>query len=99
MVSTMDKTVFPNVSQELDTKHFARQMKQMADDLKDVFGDMQTSYKPFHYVDDSSPFKDVFVDVSYIKNCIDTLTNEELEQVIAHCNMLIERNNIEMGGV
>ena len=30
---------------------------------------------------------------------IDTLTNEELEQVIAHCNMLIERNNIEMGGV
>ena len=44
-------------------------------------------------------FKDVFVDVSYIKSCIDTLTNEELEQVIAHCNILIERNNIEMGGV
>lgn len=95
----MDKTVFPNVSQEFDTKHFARQMKQMTDDLKDVFGDMQMSYKPFHYVDDSSPFKDVFVDVSYIKDCIDTLTNEELEQVIAHCSMLIERNNIEMGGV
>ena len=72
----MDKTVFPNVSQDFDTKHFARQMKQMADDLKDVF-----------------------VDVSYIKDCIDTLTNEELEQVIVHCNMLIERNNIEMGGV
>lgn len=72
----MDKTVFPNVSQDFDTKHFARQMKQMADDLKDVF-----------------------VDVSYIKDCIDTLTNEELEQVIAHCSMLIERNNIEMGGV
>ena len=49
--------------------------------------------------DDSSAFKDVFVDISYIKNCIDTLTNEELEQVIEHCNMLIERNNIEMGGV
>ena len=30
---------------------------------------------------------------------IDTLTNEELEKVIKHCNMLIERNNIEMGGV
>ena len=72
----MDKTVFPDVPQELDTKHFARQMKQMADDLKDVF-----------------------VDVSYIKDCIDTLTNEELQQVIKHCNMLIERNNIEMGGV
>ena len=32
-------------------------------------------YKPFHYVDESSPFKYVFVDVSYIKDCIDTLTN------------------------
>ena len=95
----MDKTVFPNVSQDFDTKHFARQVKQMADDLKDVFGDMQTSYKPFHYVDESSQFKNVFVDVSYVKNCIDTLANEELEQVIVHCNMLIERNNIEMGGV
>ena len=95
----MDKTVFPNVSQDFDTKHFARQMKQMTDDLKDVFGDMQMSYKPFHYVDESSPFKNVFADVSYIKDCIDTLTNEELEQVIVHCNMLIERNNIEMGGV
>ena len=72
----MDKTVFPDVPQELDTKHFARQMKQMADDLKDVF-----------------------VDVSYVKNCIDTLTNEELEKMIKHCNALIERNNIEMGGV
>ena len=95
----MDKTVFPNVSQDFDTKHFARQVKQMADDLKDVFGDMQTSYKPFHYFDDSSPLKNVFVDVSYIKDCIDTLTNEELEQVIAHCNMLIERNTVNMGGV
>lgn len=95
----MDKTVFPNVSQEFNTRHFARQMKQMTDDLKDVFSDMQMSYKPFHYVDESSVFKNVFVDVSYIKDCIDTLTNEELEQVIAHCNMLIERNNIEMGGV
>lgn len=95
----MDKTVFPDVSQDFDTKHFARQMKQMTDDLKDVFSDMQMSYKPFHYVDESSVFKNVFVDVSYIKDCIDTLTNEELEKVIAHCNMLIERNNIEMGGV
>ena len=52
-----------------------------------------------HYVDENSQFKNVFVDVSYIKDCIDTLTNEELEQVITHCNMLIERNNIEIGGV
>ena len=95
----MDKTVFPNVSQDSDTKHFARQMKQMADDLKDVFSDMQMSYKPFHYVDESSLFKNVFVDVSYIKDCIDTLVNGELEQVIAHCNMLIERNTVNMGGL
>ena len=69
------------------------------DDGFDERDNTQTPYKPFHYVDENSPFKNVFVDVSYIKNCIDTLTNEELEQVIAHCNMLIERNNIEMGGV
>ena len=49
--------------------------------------------------DGSSAFKDVFVDISYIKNCIDTLTNEELEKVIEHCNMLIERNTVNMGGV
>ena len=36
----MDKTVFHDVPQDFDTKHFARQLKQMAGDLKDVFGDM-----------------------------------------------------------
>ena len=69
------------------------------DDGFDERDNTQTSYKPFHYVDENSQFKNVFVDVSYIKDCIDTLTNEELEQVIAHCNILIERNNIEMDGV
>ena len=69
------------------------------DDGFDERDNTQTSYKPFHYVDENSQFKNVFVGVSYVKNCIDTLTNEELEQVIKHCNMLIERNNIEMGGV
>ena len=69
------------------------------DDGFDERDNTQTSYKPFHYVDESSPFKNVFVDVSYIKDCIDTLPNEELEQVITHCNMLIERNKIDMGGV
>ena len=44
-------------------------------------------------------FKDVFVDVSYIKSCIDTLTNEELEQVINHCNMLVGRDTVNKGGV
>ena len=69
------------------------------DDGFDERDNTQTSYKPFHYVDESSPFKNVFVDVSYIKDCIYTLTNKELEQVIAHCNMLIERNTVNMGGV
>jgi hypothetical protein len=69
------------------------------DDRFDERDNTQTSYKPFHYVDENSPFKNVFVDVNYVKNCIDTLTNEELEQVIKHCNMLIERNTVEMGGV
>lgn len=55
--------------------------------------------EPFHYVGDSSPLKNVFVDIGYIKDCIDILTNEELEKVIKHRNALIKRNNIEMGGV
>ena len=38
-------------------------------------------------------------DTNNILKQLDTLPNEELEQVISHCNMLIERNNIEMGGV
>ena len=58
------------------------------DDGFDERDNTQTSYKPFHCVD-----------VNYVKNCIDTLTNEELEQVIKHCNALIERNTVEMGGV
>ena len=38
-------------------------------------------------------------DTNNILKQLDSLPNEELEQVISHCNMLIERNNIEMGGV
>ena len=38
-------------------------------------------------------------DTNSILKQLDTLTNEELEKVIAHCNMLIERNTVEMGGV
>lgn len=38
-------------------------------------------------------------DTNSILKQLDTLPNKELEQVITHCNMLIERNNIEMGGV
>ena len=38
-------------------------------------------------------------DTNSILKQIDTLTNEELEQVIEHCNVLIERNTVNMGGV
>ena len=38
-------------------------------------------------------------DTNHILKQLDTLTNEELEQVITHCNMLIERNTVNMGGV
>ena len=38
-------------------------------------------------------------DTNNILKQLDTLLNSELEKVIVHCNMLIERNNIEMGGV
>ena len=38
-------------------------------------------------------------DTNSILKQIETLPNSELEQVIVHCNILIERNNIEMGGV
>ena len=38
-------------------------------------------------------------DTNNILKQLDTLPNSELEKVISHCNMLIERNNIEMGGV
>ncbi len=38
-------------------------------------------------------------DTNHILKQLDALSKTELEKVIAHCNMLIERNNIEMGGV
>ena len=38
-------------------------------------------------------------DTNNILKQVDTLPNEELEKVIKHCNMLIECNTIEMGGV
>ena len=38
-------------------------------------------------------------DTNNILKQVETLPNEELEQVISHCNMLIERNTVNMGGV
>ena len=38
-------------------------------------------------------------DTNNILKQVETLQNEELERVIEHCNMLIERNTVNMGGV
>ena len=38
-------------------------------------------------------------DTNNILKQVETLPNEELEKVIEHCNMLIERNTVNMGGV
>ena len=38
-------------------------------------------------------------DTNSILKQVETLPNEELERVIEHCNMLIERNAVNMGGV
>lgn len=38
-------------------------------------------------------------DTNHILKQLDTLSTTELEKVIAHCDMLIERNTVNMGGV
>ena len=38
-------------------------------------------------------------DTNSILKQVETLPNEELEKVIEHCNALIERNTVNMGGV
>ena len=38
-------------------------------------------------------------DTNNILKQVETLPNEELEKVIEHCNALIERNTVNMGGV
>ena len=37
-------------------------------------------------------------DTNSILKQLETLPNEELEKVIKYCNILIERNTVEMGG-
>ena len=53
-----------------------------------------------HFKDEmQSVFGVSLYDTNSILKQLETLPNEELKQVIAHCNILIERNNIEMDGV
>ena len=46
-----------------------------------------------------SVFGTSLYDTNSILKQVETLPNEELEQVITHCNMLIERNTVDIGGV
>ena len=70
------------------------------DDGFDERDNTQTTYKPFHYVDELEQVYGVSLyNTNNILKQIETLPNGELEKVISHCNMLIERNNIDMGGV
>lgn len=61
-------------------------VKKFANQFKAFKDEMQSVYGVSLY------------DTNNILKQLDTLPNEELEKLIAHCNMLIERNNIEMGG-
>ena len=80
----------------MDSLHVGRTINHFNDDF-----DVEKFAKQFKAFKDEmqSVFGVSLYDTNNILKQIETLPNEELEQVIAHCNMLIERNNIEMGGV
>ena len=80
----------------MDSLHVDKTINHFSDDF-----DAKKFAKQFKAFKDEmqSVFGVSLYDTNNILKQLDTLTNEELEQVIAHCNMLIERNNIEMGGV
>ena len=80
----------------MDSLHVDRTINRFSDDFDN--NKLSKQFKAF-----KDEMQQVFgvslYDTNSILKQIETLPNEELEQVIAHCNMLIERNNIEMGGV
>lgn len=80
----------------MDSLHVDKTINHFSDDF-----DAKKFAKQFKVFKDE--MKQVFgismYDTNSILKQLDTLPNEELDRVISHCNMLIERNNIEMGGV
>ena len=80
----------------MDSLHVDNTINHFSDDF-----DAKKFAKQFKAFKDEmqSVFGISMYDTNTILKQLDSLPNEELEQVIAHCNMLIERNNIEVGGV
>ncbi len=80
----------------MDSLHVDKTINHFSDDF-----DAKKFAKQFKVFKDE--MKQVFgismYDTNSILKQLDTLPNEELDRVISHCNMLIERNNIDMGGV
>lgn len=80
----------------MDSLHVDKTINHFSDDF-----DVKKFANQFKAFKDEmqSVFGVSLYDTNSILKQLDSLPNEELEQVIAHCSMLIERNNIEMGGV
>ncbi len=80
----------------MDSLHVDKTINNFSDDF-----DAKKFAKQFKVFKDEmqQAFGISIYDTNSILKQLDALPNEELEQVIAHCNMLIERNNIKMGGV
>ena len=80
----------------MDSLHVDHTINHFSDDF-----DAKKFAKQFKAFKDEmqSVFGISIYDTNNILKQLDTLPNEELEQVITVCNMLIERNNIKIGGV
>ena len=80
----------------MDSLHVDKTINHFSDDF-----DVKKFAKQFKAFKDEMQqvFGVSLYDTNSILKQVETLPKEELEKVIKHCNMLIERNNIEMGGV
>ena len=80
----------------MDSLHVDRTINHFSDDFDTKkFANQFKAFKD----EMQSMFGVSLYDTNSILKQVETLPNEELEKVIKHCNMLIERNNIEMGGI
>ena len=80
----------------MDSLHVDHTINHFSDDF-----DAKRFAKQFKVFKDEmqSVFGVSLYDTKSILKQLDALSTTELEQMINHCNMLIERNKIDMGGV
>ena len=80
----------------MDSLHVDKTISDFNNDF-----DVEKFAKQFKVVKDEieQVFGVSIYDTNNILKQLDTLPNGELEKVVAHCNMLIERNTVNMGGV